>query len=358
LFLEALQARNFRNYAELAVTFAPGLNVITGGNAQGKTNLLEAIYWVLRATPLRPVADQDLVRWGEATSQVEGFVHAARGGTNIAVVIGPGGKKIFAGGCPARRSDLVELAGVVTFTPDDLWVVRGEPRERRRYLDREIAAFVPVYADLLGRYRRAVAQRNAALRAGDRSAVEIWTERLVAYGARVLAERLKFLAALVPVARELFARWDGGELNIRYRSSAPLDGSDPASLAAALEAALARNAARELDLGQTLVGPHRDDLVLEVDGRAAGVAASQGQQRSLVLALKLAEVSLWQEQTGEPPLMLLDDVFSELDATRQARLLAALDGGLQMFITATHPPALEIGATVYRVAGGELLKEV
>lgn len=358
MFLERLALRNFRNYAELAVAFAPGLNVITGDNAQGKTNLLEAIYWLLRAVPLRPVADRDLILWGETAARAEGFIRTACGARGIVVAIGPDGKRITAGGVPARRRELVEFAGVVTFTPDDLWLVKGSARERRRYLDREVAAFVPAYGDDLARYRRALAQRNAALRAADRSAAEVWTEKLVAYGARVLSARLKFLACLVPVARELFARWDGAELNVRYRSITPLGGSDPASLAEALRAALAKNAAREMELGQTLAGPHRDDLMLEVGGRPAGTAASQGQQRSLVLALKLAQVRLWQKQTGESPVMLLDDVFSELDGTRRARLLAPLDAGLQMFVTATQPACRETAAAVYRVAGGRLIKEV
>ncbi|MGQ9497032.1 MAG: DNA replication/repair protein RecF [Desulfotomaculales bacterium] len=358
MLLERLALRNFRNYAELAVAFGPGLNVIAGGNAQGKTNLLEAIYWLLRAAPLRPVADRDLILWGETAARAEGSVRAAGGARTIAVAVGPDGKRIWAGGVPARRRELVESTGVVTFTPDDLWLVKGEPRERRRYLDREVAAFVPAYGDDLGRYRRALAQRNAALRAADRSAVEVWTEKVVTYGARLVSARLQFLASLVPVARELFARWDGAELNVRYRSVTPLGGSDPASLAEALRAALARNAARELELGQTLAGPHRDDLVLEVGGRPAGTAASQGQQRSLVLALKLAQVRLWRKQTGESPLMLLDDVFSELDAARRDRLLAVLDAGVQMFVTATQPPRLETDAAVYRVAGGRLVKEV
>lgn len=356
LRLLALEARNFRNYAHLAATFERGLNIITGGNAQGKTNLLEAIFWVLRAAPLRPAADQDVVLWGETACRVEATVLTGAGEVTVQVGLGPRGKQILLGGSPVRRADLLRFGGVVTFTPDDLWLVKGGPRERRRFLDREVAASVPSYAENLARYRRALAQRNAALREGDRRTVEVWTQELVCYGARVLADRLQFLETIVPAARRVFGGWDAAGLNIRYRSSAAVEGSDPALLADALRAALALRAGEEAALGQTLVGPHRDDVALELDGRPAAVFASQGQQRSIVLALKLAEVHVWQKRTGDAPLLLLDDVLSELDAVRQEQLLATLSEGLQMFVTATSPPVR--GAAVYRVPSGKLTREV
>ncbi|MEW5762475.1 MAG: DNA replication/repair protein RecF [Bacillota bacterium] len=355
--LRALVAENFRNYGRLTLTLAPGLNLFVGDNAQGKTNLLEAIFWLLRATPLRPVADRDLLLWGADSCRVEGVLRGAAGEVTVAVTLGPRGKEIRLGGCPARTSDLVRLAGVVTFTPDDLWLLKGGPRDRRRYLDRELVAFAPLYGEHLARYRRALAQRNAALRRGERGMVGVWTREVAVAGAQVLAARLEYLRRLVPAARELFARWDGGELDIRYRSSVSLAGRDVASLTAALEADLARYAHREADLGQTLVGPHRDDLGLELDGRPAAVAASQGQQRAVVLALKLAQVHLWRERTGEPPALLLDDLFSELDGARRARLLAALDTGLQMFVTCTAVPVTGVPATLYRVAAGKVTRE-
>lgn len=340
MHLSYLEARNFRNYEILRADPHPYLNIIRGRNAQGKSNFIEAVFYSLCGYSYRAGRESELIHWGCDRAFVQGKFATGDREMKVRAVIGPEEKIIELGGSRVRRRDLMEHTAVVLFTPEDLWLVKGGPRERRRFLDREIGMFESRYLDDLPQYKRALSQRNAALRrgGGGRAATlekELWTEQVCRYGARILLSRLNLLREYVPMVRRLFAEWAGGELAIRYQSSVAISGSGGRAevLEEALLSALGNLEKEELRFGRTLAGPHRDDLVFLINGRDARRYASQGQQRAIILALKLAQVEYWRNSAGRRPVVLLDDVLFELDNPRRQAVMQTLQNDTQVFLT-------------------------
>lgn len=360
--IESIRLNQFRNYADLQLTPAPGLNVLTGDNAAGKTNVLEAVFLCALGRSHRTPRDAELIRSAQPAGSVR-IVLQTLGGTRAIecrLIQGERKKLILDGSPLARSGELLGCLNVVLFAPEDLELVKGSPAERRRFLDMEISQLKPAYYYALQRYAQALKQRNALLKepSGDSlDMIELWDEQLSQLGAAITAARAQFAGRIAEIAHGLHLRLSGGRetLIVAYQPNAP--DAPPGELAQALREQLAEHLERDLYRGSTSVGPHRDDVALVLDGQDVRAFGSQGQQRTVVLSLKLSELALLQQERGEAPVLLLDDVFSELDRSRQRTLLAAAEG-CQTFLTCTHvEPLVHAGADemqVYCVENGRI----
>ena len=357
-----MELTNFRNYEGLQLDLPPGMVLLYGSNGQGKTNILEAIYLLAVVKSPRASSDRDLVRRealerGEH-SQVSAVVQ--RDGVPLRVAIGlqrasadpsaPAGateqvrgaiqKQVRVNGAPRRVSDLVGEVNAVLFTAQDMGIVLGPPSSRRRYVDILISQVDNRYLRLLQKYQQVMSQRNQLLKAvrdgrSQPEELEFWDGELVESGAYIMQRRASTISAVAELAAPLHEELSGGGegLQIVYRPSVGSD-ADEQGLVDAMKEALERSRPREIAQGFTVVGPHRDDLLMLLDGLDAGSSASRGQCRTLVLALKLAEASFLRDERGQEPVLLLDDILSELDADRRARVLDRAGLYQQCLITA------------------------
>lgn len=352
--LESLSLRHFRNYTRLHLELDGDLFLFLGANGQGKTNLLEAVGLVVTGRSPRASRYHDVIQWGEEEASVKARARRLDSPVEVEVRLRRRGPHTFLlqGKPVSRTSELLGQIWAVFFFPDDLQLVKGGPALRRRLLDMQLVQLKAAYRERLLAYQRVVRQRNALLadlRPGREALQRLlpWDEHMVRLGSYVMRERAAAVARLAPEARRAYRDVSGGaeELHVAYRpfwSDSEGEGGEPEELPADPEAweerfrqELERHRGREIARRTTLVGPQRDDVDLLLDGRPARAFASQGQQRSIVLALKAAEVVHLHQETGEPPLLLLDDVFSELDEGRRRRLLQAAGPRAQVFITGT-----------------------
>ncbi len=364
-----LSLTDFRNYPALELELRSRQNFFIGPNGAGKTNLLEAVRLGALGRSHRAARDADLARWGCRAYRVVLTGECRQGTFTIDLSWRHGhGKQVRVDGVEVPRlSDLLGLVPVVMFAPQDLDLVQGSPRERRRYLDLLLCQLRPAYYHAWSAWQRVLAHRNRLLTtpAADPAHLATWDAQLVATAVPVFQARARLVARLTPLVAGLHAALasPGQTLSLVYRPGLPgvgesTLGAEAPALAVLLEQALVRVRGSERRRGTTLVGPHRDDLGLLLDGRDARLFASQGQQRTAALALRLAELRLLTERKGEPPLLLLDDVLSELDAGRRTALVALLRDQGQTLVTAATsealPPADE-GAAVFWVEGGNVL---
>ena len=338
----------------LEANLEPGPHLIVGPNAAGKTSLLEAIVLLGWGRSHRTSADGELIRWGRDLARVEGRV----GGDVLEVAVtrsgadGSGGRKrIRVNGVGRRASALGRVLRVVLFAPEEMLLVIGPPSLRRAALDALAAARFPAYADDLATYGRTLQQRNGLLRsireeAASRDQLRFWDTTFLETGGRVVEARLRLLDALgAPLAaahREIAPdEAAAGSLAMRYVTNAPANpGEAPRD---ALARRLVETAEKEVWNGATVIGPHRDDLAFDLAGRPLATFASRGQQRTAILAFKLAELDLLTALDGRPPLLLLDDVFSELDPDRRAHLVRRIADLPQAFVTTTTLDDLDPG---------------
>ncbi|HSL98425.1 MAG TPA: DNA replication and repair protein RecF [Candidatus Deferrimicrobiaceae bacterium] len=369
--LEELDLAGFRAYGELQARFGDGPQLIWGPNAAGKTSLLEAIVILARGSSHRAGADAELIRWGADVARIAG---RAGDGTLEVVLVRPGSaaaaqggrKRIRVNGVARRAAALGERLRVVLFAPEDMLLVVGPPGLRRAAIDQLAAAAIPGYAAELSTYGRALQQRNGLLRAireeaATRDELRYWDRPFLDAGAAVVEGRQALLDRLAtPLAEahvEIAPEEAGaGPLRLEPVTNAPAAPGETAR--EALARRLVETAEKEAWNGTTLVGPHRDDVAFRMTGRELADFASRGQQRTAILALKLAELDLLAALDGRPPLLLLDDVFSELDPARRSHLVRRIAALPQAFVTTTTPDdldaALRAAATAWRVTpGGE-----
>ncbi|HSN91672.1 MAG TPA: DNA replication/repair protein RecF [Anaeromyxobacteraceae bacterium] len=348
--LASLALRDFRNLAEVEIRPSPRATVLVGDNGQGKTNLLEAIHLLATLKPIRAARLADLVRLGAGSAEVAGDFEGPGGIRRVAVRLESGVRTAFLDGKPQERLDAYfEGLAAVCFSPDDLSLVKAGPEGRRRFLDRAAFNRWPAVLGEAREYVRALRARNAALRSAAPEVEESFRTPLALAAAHLLVRRRELVRELGPHVRAACGRIFGPgapEAGLGYRAAAGMsvEGS-PAEIAARLSGILAQRARRDRERGYTSAGPHVDDLLLTLDGRGARTFGSQGQQRALVLALKIAEIENLRAALGRPPLLLLDDVSSELDPTKNRLLLdylAALPG--QAFLTTTDRRLLEPAA--------------
>jgi DNA replication and repair protein RecF len=354
LWLAELRLRDFRNYASLDVALSDGVTVLEGPNAQGKSNLLESVYTVALGRSPRVGSDAEVIRFGQDRAYVRGVVSGVRAQVlEVAFDRVSGEKRIKINGVPAQRGQLLGRLAVVLAGPLDDEVIRGAPAYRRRLLDAVLSQASPSYYFSLTRYLRVIRQRNRVLReAMAGPLLGPWDQQLVELGAGLIERRRGFVAALAQRARARHVRIAGGgeELDMTYQCSAG-DGPERE----ALERALAVRRGEEMRRGTSLVGPHRDDLRLTINGVDVRVFGSRGQQRTAALSIRLAEAEMLREELGDWPVMLLDDVLADLDASRQALVLREAMGP-QMLLTHTSPLAAEgMAMRVLSVRAGMLM---
>jgi len=373
MVLSELHLYQYRNIQSFDWKPHDRANLLIGANAQGKTNLLEAIFLLGTTKSLRTGSESDdLIKEGKNEGFVQGKVRRDQPEVTreLEVLLRKGeprqvrlnGKKL------TPLSKVFGQLTVVLFVPEDLQLVKAGPAARRYYLDLEISQASPQYLSALQTYQRALKQRNGAIRMvaegkAKWDAVEAFDEGLVSSGAQIVLFRAEALREIEPLAREVQARVAGGEaeaLELRYLSSIMPEGAGAAldALQHEFRRKLRQRASDERLRGTTLSGPHRDDLEILLSGKPARLFASQGQQRTTALALKLAEVQFLSRRLNENPVLLLDDVLSELDLKRQSALLGLLDEHVQTFVSSTHAEgmAYQPGQTL-RVEGGQFSSE-
>ena len=380
--VRSLRLMDFRNYAEAYVELGPGVNIVVGRNGQGKTNLLEAVYVLSAVGSYRAPNNAALVRHEAERAVIRATAGSHGRDIEIAAEIRrAGGIRLLLNRVPLERAREMEgMLGAVLFSPEDLALVKGGPEERRRYLDHAAARGRPAVAAKRQELDRALKQRNGVLRAAQVNkralrTLEVWDEQLTRIGAAVVRSRMEVLRALRPHIARRHAEVGAavsGEIELTYQASwlegvvlpagpGLLAGTGEDALTRALEgslgAALGKALERDIERGVTTTGPHRDDLDLRLAGVDARSFASQGEQRSIALALRLAERDLAADVLGEDPVLLLDDVFSELDEPRRAQLSALIRSTGQALVTTTHLAGHEDGDRTYEVEAG-VIREV
>ena len=359
--IKSLELSDIRNYQSLDMSFSGGTNILYGDNAQGKTNILEAIYMCASTKSHRGSRDREVIRFGCSEGHIRSMIERDGATYRIDMHLREGrAKGIAVDGVRCKRAaELVGRLIVVSFAPEDLAVVKSGPSERRRFLNMELCQLDPVYLSQLADYNRLLEGRNKVLKdvydnPGNELLLDVQDEKLAELGDRIIRRRDLFVRDICEMITPTHERITGGRerLTIKYLPNV-MDGG--------LKAALKNNRRKDIALGQTTAGPHKDDFIFTIDDdidiRRYG---SQGQQRTAALSLKLSEIEMVRSIKGENPVLLLDDVLSELDVHRQNDLLSSI-GGIQTIITCTGldefiSRRLRIDR-VFRIVGGNVTKE-
>ncbi|KRM59918.1 hypothetical protein C5L31_000075 [Secundilactobacillus malefermentans] len=371
MYLKNMSLHHFRNYEAIDVTFKNGINILLGENAQGKTNLLEAIYFLALTRSHRTNSDRELISWDAEAAQVVGRVQKQTTSVPLEIDLGKSGKRAKINHLEqAKLSQYIGQLNVILFAPEDLSLVKGSPQVRRRFIDMEFGQMNSRYLYNLSQYRTILKQRNRYLKElrshkeSDLVFLDVLSDQLAAYGAEIIWERLKLLKELEHWAAEVHQEISQGSERLTFRYITPLEKEQLVStdtIYEGLKKLFEEKREKELFQRTTLFGPHRDDLQFFVNDKNVSTYGSQGQQRTAALSVKLAEIDLMKAETGEYPVLLLDDVLSELDDNRQTHLLTAIQDKVQTFLTTTslsgvarqliHDPK------VFHIETGKLVEE-
>jgi len=346
MYLERILCRNFRNFDELVLDLNPNLNIFLGANGQGKTNFLEAIYLMASATSHRSSISSELIKWDEDEALVQLLLNKRDGKLKLAMRLDTSGRKVELNDNPLSKvKDLLGYLNAVLFSPEDLKLVKEGPSHRRDFINLEISQVSRYYNHLLSKYEHILKQRNNLLKNirdrknTDKNMLMIWDEQLSTIGTKIILKRIEVVDKLKILARLSHRQITEGResLELEYDNSLKAFSKKmgEAELRELFNKNLVENRDREINRGYTVVGPHRDDLILKVNEMDLRKYGSQGQQRTAALALKLAELEFMKSETGEYPVLLLDDVFSELDSLRRKALIDIIANKIQTIITAT-----------------------
>ncbi|NES21816.1 MAG: DNA replication/repair protein RecF [Symploca sp. SIO3E6] len=360
MYLKTLQLRQFRNYQNCLVHFNAPKTILVGNNAQGKSNLLEAVELLATLKSHRSVRDRELVWEEAAVGEIRANLERAYGSVDLSITLRNQGRRTVALNRESlrRQMDFLGILNAVQFSSLDLELVRGAPERRRHWLDAILTQLEPIYAYILQQYNQVLRQRNALLKKIRKQEIEgtdelpyqdqidqlaLWDAQLATAGSRVTRRRARMLQRLAPLARTWHTSISGATevLEINYAPNVSIEQDEPEEVQKAFLDKIQQRRLPERHQGTTLVGPHRDEVEFTINQTPARSYGSQGQQRTLVLALKLAELKLIEEVVGEPPLLLLDDVLAELDLNRQNQLLEAIQERFQTLITTTHLGAFD-----------------
>ncbi len=354
MYLKKLHLRSFRNYVDRQVEFTARKTILVGNNAQGKSNLLEAVELLASLKSHRTSRDRELVLDTATAGQIEAVVERTHSTNELSIIVRKQGRRTVAVNREnlRRQLDFLGVLNAVQFSSLDLDLVRGAPDTRRSWLDGLLIQLEPVYSSILQQYNQVLRQRNALLKKirairqdeslGSVDSFEpqlrLWDEQLAAAGSRVARRRARVVARLAPIAQSWHKRISGEteQLEVNYLPNVEWTEDDPGKVQQAFLARIEERRMAEQYQGKTVVGTHRDEIEFTINQTPARYYGSQGQQRTLVLALKLAELKLIEEVIGEPPLLLLDDVLAELDPNRQKQLLEVIGDRFQTIITTTH----------------------
>jgi DNA replication and repair protein RecF len=348
MFLKFLHLRQFRNYRDQQVQFLAPKTILVGDNAQGKSNLLEAVELLATLRSHRAVRDRELVHTSEPLSQITAVLERETGTVDLALTLRSNGRRTVSLNHEnlRRQLDFLGTMNAVQFSSLDLELVRGAPAQRRSWIDTLLTQLEPVYAYILHEYNVVLRQRNALLKQRrtaaaasiDLNQLAIWDAQLATLGSRVIRRRARVLERLAPLAEAWHQAISNSSevLSVHYAPNVPLEQDDSTAVQQAFLNKIQQRTIAEQLQGTTLVGPHRDEVEFTINQTPARQYGSQGQQRTLVLSLKLAELKLIESVIGEPPLLLLDDVLAELDLSRQNQLLDTIQDRFQTIITTTH----------------------
>lgn len=369
MFVQSLFLQNYRNYERLALDICNGINVFIGNNAQGKTNLLEAIFVLALSKSHRTSKDKELINWKVNQAQVKATAQRKYGTVQLELNISQQGKMAKLNNLEQQKlSTFIGALNVIMFAPEDLQIVKGAPSIRRRFLDMEIGQVYPSYLYDLQQYQKILMQRNHLLKQlGNNSSkqdnilLDVFNDQLIQKGVKIYKKRKQYILKLQTWIEKIHGNLTQGKetLTISYLHSFSNTNEDEAMLLQQFMLKLTQMKHQELRRGITLVGPHRDDLAFYINGKEVQAYGSQGQQRTTALSLKLAEIELMHEQIGEYPVLLLDDVLSELDSYRQTQLIETLQNKVQIFITTTSIDGINRqklhDATIFHVENGQVI---
>ena len=350
--IKKLNLKNFRNYENESVNFSEGLNVLFGRNAQGKTNCAEAVFYLCTGTSPRCRRDKQLIRHGCDFAEISALAEGRYGVVEITARITENGREVRVNGNKiTKNADILGNIYSVFFSPHELRLIQDGPDERRRFLNVSISQLSKSYYVALMRYNKIFEQRNNLLKNRDISLVyetlPVWDEQLCKYAAVIAFKRAEFASMLSPIAENIHAELTDGAEKLEISPEKKYKG-DEKQLAERLFNELSANYERDIRLGYTGSGPHRDDLDILIDGTDAKTFASQGQTRTAALSIKLSEVEIFKRLSGEYPVLILDDVMSELDLPRRKKL-AARTQGLQTILTCTHAERVLYGKEVNKI---------
>lgn len=357
--IRKLYLKNFRNYAEEEFCFDEGVNVLYGRNAQGKTNCAEAVFYLCAGVSPRARKDKQLIMAGQDCALIRAEADSRFGRIIVEADIFENGREIRVnGGKISKNADLFGNINGVFFSPSELRLIQDGPEERRRFLNVSISQLSKSYYTALVRYNKILEQRNALLKNRDVSLIfetlPVWDVQLCRYASELIARRAEYVAMLAPFAKEKHAFLTDGAETLEISADKNY-GEDRDEIAARLAREFEANYEKDVKLGFTTAGPHRDDLKICIDGNEARTFGSQGQTRTAALAIKLAEVEIFKKTSGESPVLILDDVMSELDLARRRKLLAEVEG-VQTILTCTHTEKVLFGRRVnkIRIVGGKI----
>jgi DNA replication and repair protein RecF len=334
--LDKIYLKSFRNLEKTELVLGERFNVFYGNNAQGKTNILESIYLLATMKSFKMARNIELITWGSDYSLIKGWVHKDGVAREISLLLEKNGKKAkLDQKLITRLTDFFGHINVIIFSPEEISMVRGLPDLRRRYLDRAVFTSDSTYLALFHDYTKILKNRNTLLKSNDKTGFEIWTDQLIQSGERIMAKRNEYLNDIKGLLQNYHNSISGIDehVDISYKTLNPHG----------MTTALAQRSAEEWRRGTTLVGPHRDDVEFTINGRPLKLFGSQGQQRSFVLALKMAEIEHIQQKFDNPPVLLLDDMTSELDQERTVNFMEFLKNrDMQVFITTTDLHSLHL----------------
>lgn len=335
--------RNFRNYVNLTLDFTQSITIFIGNNAQGKTNILESIYYGAMGRSHRTNTDAELIRWQQESASISLFFSRLTVENSLLFKLDTTQRKeIISNNYPIKPRELIGLLNVVLFSPEDLMLIKGMPNMRRRFLDIEISQTSPTYYQQLLKYNRIVSQRNTLLKKirehkEKPDVLDVWDHQFAILASQIVIKRQNAVKKLAMLANLMHRKITNNKENLTViYHKCGINGTEVDNLVEEYTSKLIELRQNDIWRGSTSVGPHRDDLMLSVNGINLKIFGSQGQQRTGVLALKLAELEFIKSETGEYPILLLDDVMSELDASRREHLLAFIQDRIQTFITATE----------------------
>lgn len=350
-----LELNRFRNYKSEEITFDDGVNIFFGNNGEGKTNVLEAIYMLSLGRSFRTNKDKEMIQLDAETAYVRAMVESRGKEYKIEYKINTKLKKaIKINGLPIERiSELLGILNVVVFSPEDLSLVKDGPKERRNFVDREISQLRPRYYNQLNSYYKSLAQRNNLLKSKniDEVLLGVYDEQLSVYGTEIIKYRQEFIHKIGRIARDNHYKISSGKENLSVAYERSIDAEEPSEYLSIL----GKHKEADLQRGTTSRGIHRDDLDIQINGIDLRSYGSQGQKRSAAISLKLSEIQLIYEMRGEYPIVLLDDIFSELDKTRQVMLLDSIKHA-QTFVTTAEDMNLPLKTVKFKVKKGSTQK--
>lgn len=370
MYIKNISLMNFRNYAKQKINFSKGINIIYGNNAQGKTNLLESIYVLALTKSHRSFIDNNLIKENEETSKVEGNITINNINSNFQIIINKKNKKLRIDKDEIKKiSDYISKLNIIIFYPEDLELIKGAPGNRRRFLNLELSQLYPEYLILLNNYNRILKMRNDYIKlictgsTSDYNYFDILTDYLIEQAIKIYQYRDKFILELNELSSKIFKNISNFDyFCIKYKNSILFENYDSIYIKKKMKEYFNNNFDREIKLKTTIIGPHKDDIEFYIDNFNLKNYGSQGQQRMAVLALKIAEIDLFYQKKKQYPILLLDDVFSELDDQKKNNLLNYITEKMQTIITTTDLKNIDDSiiekSKLIEIENGKIIKEV